>query len=101
MQGGECEIVFVSATASDPTAIAQRAEFILDLNRSNVAFSRVQEHLFVVCSASLLHSVPADIENYQSARLWKALRSLCDVQILETEVDEVAVRAYIPHPVHA
>src|SRR5262249_18043163 len=42
LQGGERPVVVVSATASDPSAISHSAEFLLDLNRSNVAFSRAQ-----------------------------------------------------------
>ncbi|WP_244123395.1 AAA domain-containing protein, partial [Burkholderia gladioli] len=77
MQGGECPVVIVSATASDTAAITKNAAFILDLNRANVAFSRTQERLIVVCARSLLDNVPADLENYESAMLWKAIRELC------------------------
>jgi hypothetical protein len=77
LQGGERPNVIVSGTASEPNAIAKSAEFLLDLNRSNVAFSRCQERLIVVCSRSLLDHIPADLENYQAALLWKSLRALC------------------------
>ena len=77
LQGGERPVVIVSGTASEPNAIAKSAEFLLDLNRSNVAFSRCQERLIVVCSRSLLDHIPADLENYQAALLWKSLRARC------------------------
>jgi hypothetical protein len=77
LQGGERPVVIVSGTASEPNAIAKSAEFLLDLNRSNVAFSRCQERLIVVCSRSLLDHIPAELENYQAALLWKSLRALC------------------------
>lgn len=77
LQGGERPIVIVSATASDPTAISASAKFILDLNRSNVAFSRTQERLIVVVSETLLNYIPAEYESYQSTLLWKSLRSIC------------------------
>jgi AAA domain len=77
LQGGERLVVVVSGTASEPNAIAKSAEFLLDLNRSNVAFSRCRERLIVVCSRSLLDHIPADLENYQAALLWKSLRALC------------------------
>jgi hypothetical protein len=77
LQGGERPIVIVSGTASEPNAIAKSAEFLLDLNRSNVAFSRCQERLIVVCSRSLLDHIPAELENYQASLLWKSLRALC------------------------
>jgi superfamily I DNA and/or RNA helicase len=86
LQGGECETIIVSATASDPLAIAQNVEFILDLNRSNVAFSRVKERLVVVCAASLLNFIPADLEQYEKTLLWKALRSLCTQPLVELSI---------------
>ncbi|WP_137288121.1 bifunctional RecB family nuclease/DEAD/DEAH box helicase [Natronorubrum halophilum] len=77
LQGGECENVIVSATASDPQAIVQNEEFLLDLNRANVAFSRAKNRLFVVCSNDLLNHVAPDIEQYESSMLWKSLRQYC------------------------
>lgn len=86
MQGGECPIVIVSATASDTSAITRNASFILDLNRANVAFSRTQERLIVVCSRSLLDNIPADLENYESAMLWKAIRELSSRVVTEIDI---------------
>lgn len=77
LQGGQRESIIVSGCASDPGVINSSAAFILDLKRSNVAFSRVQDRLMVVCSQSLLDAMPPDIEHYDSAMLWKALRSAC------------------------
>jgi len=76
LQGGERLTIIVSATASDSAAISASAEFILDLNRSNVAFSRVQARLIVVCSESLLDHIPAELEQYDSTLLWKSLRQI-------------------------
>jgi AAA domain/PD-(D/E)XK nuclease superfamily len=83
-QGGERPTIIASATASDPAAIAANVEFILDLNRSNVAFSRAQDRLIVVCSDALLDHIPAELEHYDSAMLWKSLRALCS-QLVATE----------------
>jgi len=96
MQGGECPIVIVSATASDTAAITKNASFILDLNRANVAFSRTQERLIVVCARSLLDNVPADLENYESAMLWKAIRELCKRVVGEVAIGENAAVIYSP-----
>jgi hypothetical protein len=68
LQGGECATVIVSGTQSDPMAIGGSAEFILDLNRSNVIFSRAKERLIVVCSHNLLDTIPADLDTYRSKR---------------------------------
>lgn len=96
MQGGERPTVIVSATASDPSAIATNVEFILDLNRSNVAFSRAQDRLIVVCSNSILDHIPAELEHYESAMLWKSLRALCSHQIGEAVVHAHNVRILTP-----
>lgn len=98
LQGGECPTIIVSATASDPTAIAKNVEFILDLNRSNVAFSRPQERLIVVCSRTLVEYIPADVENYQETMLWKALRSLCSKQVANVALDgKHSAEIFIPN----
>ena len=87
LQGDERPTVIVSATASDPSAISKNVEFILDLNRSNVAFSRTQSRLIVVCARTLLDYIPADYDHYESAMLWKALRELCAEEIMNTVVN--------------
>lgn len=86
LQGGERPTVIVSGTVSDPTAVAANAGFVLNLNRANVAFSRVQDRLVVVCSRALLDHIPAEVEHYESAALWKALRDLCSEFVAEAEV---------------
>jgi hypothetical protein len=98
LQGGERRTIIVSGTVSDPCAIASSAEFILNLNRSNVAFSRVQERLFVVCASTLLDHIPAEIEQYDSAMLWKALRRACAVRLAEVEVAGHRAVIYGPSP---
>jgi hypothetical protein len=96
LQGNERPTVIVSATVSDPVAISQNVEFILDLNRSNVAFSRTMRRLIVVCSTALLDHIPSEVEQYQSALLWKSLRALCSQQIGADAVYGHAVRVYTP-----
>lgn len=98
LQGGERPTVIVSATVSDPTSIEANVEFILDLNRANVAFSRVQDRLVVVCSRTLLNHIPAEVEHYQSAMLWKSLRELCSVLVAQTEVNGHQVQILTPPP---
>lgn len=96
LQGGERPTVIVSATASDPAAISKNVEFILDLNRSNVAFSRTQERLIVVCSDTLLGHIPAEFEHYESAMLWKSLRAICSDKIATESVDGHTVQIFTP-----
>jgi len=96
VQGGERPVIIVSGTESDPHAIGAAASFILNLNRANVAFSRTQERLVVVCAETLLDHVPSELEDYESAMLWKSLRNLCSRTLFVTHVDGVRVRVLAP-----
>jgi superfamily I DNA and/or RNA helicase len=96
LQGGEKPTIIVSGTESDPYAIGAAASFILNLNRANVAFSRTQERLIVVCSGTLLDHIPPDLEDYESAMLWKSLRDLCSRVVLTTQVNGYDVRVMAP-----
>jgi hypothetical protein len=94
LQGNEESTIIYSGTESDPSSITSNAEFILNLNRSNVAFSRSKERLIVVCSKSLINHIPADIENYRSASLWKSLRTHCSTLVETLKVDSISVEIY-------
>jgi AAA domain-containing protein/PD-(D/E)XK nuclease superfamily protein len=96
LQGNERRAVIVSAAASDPAAIAAEAEFLLDLNRSNVAFSRARDRLIVVCAETLLDHIPVEVEHYEAALLWKALRSLCTRLVATEPMEGHTVRLYAP-----
>ncbi len=95
LQGGERPNIIVSGTRSDPHAIGAAASFILNLNRANVAFSRTQARLIVVCSRTLLDHVPPEIEDYETAMLWKSLRTLCSRSIFDTVVDGAVVNIMV------
>ncbi|MGI2905238.1 AAA domain-containing protein [Tolypothrix sp. VBCCA 56010] len=96
VQGGERDNVIVSATASNPSAIGKNVEFILSLNRSNVAFSRVKKRLIVVCSKTILDYIPTELENYEEAILWKALRSECSQLIFTENINGHIVEVLTP-----
>lgn len=98
LQGGEAENIIVSATASDPTAIGLNEEFLLDLNRSNVAFSRTESRLIVICSQALLNHIPPEVEEYNAAMLWKSLRSICSIQRGQVGIDDHQIRMLVPDP---
>ncbi len=94
LQGGECPTILFSATVSDPVAITQNEAFILNMNRSNVAFSRTKERLIVLCSRALLDHIPDTVEAYDAAILWKLLRKRCTIGV---EVEVAGMRAQILH----
>jgi hypothetical protein len=86
LQGGEASTIIVSATASDPSAIGRNVDFILNLNRANVAFSRTLNRLIVVCADTLLDHIPVEVEQYDDTVLWKTLRILCSREIASQAV---------------
>jgi len=96
LQGGERKVIFYSASASDPDAITGLQEFLLDVNRTNVAFSRAREKLVVVVAETLLYYVPPEQEAYEDAVLWKELRRLCDLEVGEDRVGDYRVRLLVP-----
>lgn len=98
LQGDECKNIIVSATASDPTAIGGNEEFLLDLNRSNVAFSRTESRLIVLCSKTFLDHIPPELEEYNSAMLWKSLRNLCTEPVGREELQGHSVDVLWPNP---
>lgn len=74
-QGGEKDIITVSATVNDTKFLSKEEEFILSENRLNVALSRMKKKLIVVASKSIFEFIPSDIDTYDQARLWKSLYS--------------------------
>ena len=72
-QGGENDLMIVSATATDPQYIRAENEFLLEQNRANVSFTRHKNKLIVIAAESLLSHIPADTTIYDEALLWKEL----------------------------
>lgn len=73
-QGGERDVIIVSATVSDPDYALAESEFLLGVQRLNVAISRARKKLIVIAGASLFRLLPADVEIFRQASLWKLLR---------------------------
>jgi hypothetical protein len=72
-QGGERDIIAVSATVSDPEFARCEERFILDPNRLLVAISRSRQLTVVVCSTSLFEVAPKDTEQLESGPVWARL----------------------------
>jgi hypothetical protein len=85
LQGGERKVIIYSAAVSSPSVLMDLQEFILDVTRTNVAFSRAKEKLIVVVSQNVLDYVPVEEEQYEDAVLWKSLRSICSRKLLTCE----------------
>lgn len=77
-QGGEREVIIVSATESDRNYLLQAGEFLLDPRRLTVALSRAKQKVVLVASRSVFNLFSADEEVFASAQLWKnLLRRTC------------------------
>ena len=72
-QGGERDVIIVSATASDPDYVLAEASFLLNLNRLNVALSRPRKKLIVVASRSVIDLLVSDLDIFDNAVIWKRL----------------------------
>lgn len=76
-QGGQRDAMVVSATVSDPDYIDAESEFLLKLNRVNVAASRMKKKLIVVAPRSLFNVIPKDVDEYEDGLIWKGLYHEC------------------------
>ena len=83
-QGGERELIFVSATVSDREYAQSESEFLLEPRRLTVAVSRPRRKLIVVASRAVFGLIAADVDEYERGALWKHLRRECDQRLLWT-----------------
>jgi uncharacterized protein len=74
-QGQEAPVVIVSMTASLATESARGADFLLNINRLNVAISRAQALAIVVHSDTLLQGSPSSIADIKRFSFFESLVS--------------------------
>lgn len=86
-QGGEQDLMIVSATVSDPRYIDAENEFLLQQNRANVSFTRHQNKLVVVAPETLFAHIPDNPEIYNEAELWKSLAVVAGEAPTKHQVD--------------
>ncbi len=72
-QGGEADFIIISSTVSDPDYVRGESDFLLNLNRINVAISRMKKKLVVVASKSIFQFMPQDARDYDKALLWRGI----------------------------
>ncbi|HVF58183.1 MAG TPA: ATP-binding protein, partial [Pyrinomonadaceae bacterium] len=95
-QGGERDLIIVSATVSDREFAAGESGFLLEPRRLTVAVSRPRRKLVVIASSAVFDLIPSDLDEYERGALWKHLRHETKAQTLwEGEVagQRVSVRA--------
>jgi len=72
-QGGESDFIIISSTVSDPDYVRTESDFLLNLNRINVAISRMKKKLVIVASKSIFEFMPQDAKDYDKALLWRGI----------------------------
>jgi len=95
-QGGERDLIIVSATVSDREYAAAECDFLLEPRRFTVAVSRPKRKVIVVASRAVFDLVPADLDAYERGSLWKRLRHEVERCVLwqgEIKGHAVSVRA--------
>ncbi len=112
-QGGEADFIIIASTVSDPDYVRSESEFLLNLNRINVAISRMKKKLVIVASRSIFEFMPQDARDYDKALLWRGISetvgftanakakwtgSLSD--FLGKKSSEVKIEVYIKSPKH-
>jgi superfamily I DNA and/or RNA helicase len=81
-QGGERDLIIVSATVSDLAYAQSESDFLLEPRRLTVAVSRPRRKLIVLASQALFTLMPADLDDYKRGALWKHLRHACASPLL-------------------
>ena len=72
-QGGEADCIIISSTVSDPDYVRSESDFLLNLNRINVAISRMKKKLVIIASRSIFEFMPQDAKDYDRALLWRGI----------------------------
>ena len=72
-QGGEGDFIIISSTVSDPDYVRSESDFLLNLNRINVAISRMKKKIVIVASKSIFQFMPQDARDYDKALLWRGI----------------------------
>jgi len=72
-QGGERDVIAVSATVSDPDFARREEKFILNPNRLLVAISRSRLLTVVVCSTALFEVAPKESDDLENGPVWARL----------------------------
>jgi uncharacterized protein len=70
---GEADFIIISSTVSDPDYVRSESDFLLNLNRINVAISRMKQKLVIVASRSIFEFMPQEAKDYDKAILWRGI----------------------------
>jgi hypothetical protein len=99
-QGGERDVILISATESDRQYLLMNGEFLLDPRRLTVALSRAKKKLILVASTSVFELFSSDEETFANAQIWKnLLRQTCTERLWEGEREMHHVVVYGNMPI--
>lgn len=94
-QGGERDVILVSATESNREYLLAAGDFLLDPRRLTVALSRAKKKMVLVASRSVFNLFSANEATFEKARLWKnLLRHTCTQPLWAGQRDGVAVEVW-------
>jgi hypothetical protein len=71
-QGGQRDTIIISFGVGDPDLISEEENFLLQLERTNVAISRARAKCILVISEDLAYHLPADKETIMTSRAVKS-----------------------------
>ena len=92
-QGNQRNVIILSATVSDPAFLRSERDFLLNLQRLNVALSRARVKLIVIASRSIISLLTSDLDTYENAIVWKKLfAQYADTVLWQGEVGCVRLR---------
>lgn len=81
-QGGERDTILISFGVGDPDLIATEEEFLLKLERTNVAISRARAKCVLFISDDLAYHLPADRATVETARAVKCyVNTVCQPRL--------------------
>lgn len=72
-QGGESDVIIISTTVSDPDYVRGESDFLLNLNRINVAISRMKKKIIIIASRSIFEFMPQNAQDYDASLLWRGI----------------------------
>ena len=78
LQGKEREVILVSYGVADSEYAMAEAAFLLSSNRFNVAVTRAQKKVIVLCSEQVLNVVPTDRQVLLDSMMLKEFRRYCN-----------------------
>jgi len=94
-QGGERDVILINATVSDPDYISSESEFLLNLNRLNVAISRMKQKIIIIASEHIFDHISLDPDEYNQTLLWKGITQDTSLQRSDAHAWEGPLRDYL------